>query len=63
MDPLQTATSVEWKARDVVKVIVAGGYGEAVLLRGCGDPDVVFRNWPTFVAKKIFDFSVMLGGR
>lgn len=41
-------------------MVVAGGYSKVVLLRGCGDPDVVFRNWSTFVAKKILDFSVML---
>ena len=51
------------KPVDVLKVIVAGGDGEAVLFRGCRDPDVVFGNWPTSVAKKIFDFSVMLSGR
>jgi len=50
------------KPVDVIEVSVAGSHGEAVLLRGCRDPDVVFGNWPTFVAKKIFDFSVMLSG-
>jgi hypothetical protein len=45
---------------NVVKMIVAGSYGEVVLLRGCGDPDVILRNWSTLFAKNILDFSVML---
>jgi hypothetical protein len=51
------------KPVDVIEVIVTGSHGEVVLLRGCRDPDVVFRNWPTFFAKKVLDFSVMLSGR
>jgi hypothetical protein len=36
---------------NVIKMIVSGGYSKVVLLRGCGDPDVIFRNWSTFFAK------------
>src|SRR5207249_136399 len=45
---------------NVIEIIVAGGYSKVVLLRGCGNPDVILRNWSTLFAKKMFDFSVML---
>jgi hypothetical protein len=44
---------------NVIKMIVARSDGKVVLLRGCGDPDVIFRNWSTFFAKNILDFTVV----
>jgi len=47
---------------DGIEMIVARRYSQFVLFCGGGDPDIVFRNWPTFFAKKIFDSSVVLSG-
>ena len=48
------------QSANVIKMIVAGRYSKLVLLRGCRDPDIIFRNWSTLFAKEVFDFSVML---
>jgi hypothetical protein len=45
---------------NVIKMSVTGSYGKVVLLRRCGDLDVIFRNWSTLFPENILDFSLML---
>ena len=46
-----------------IKMSIARDHGEVVLFRSCCNPDVVFRNWPAYLAKKMFDLSVVLSRR